>query len=386
LNFSPDLSAASQLLGAGLMVLALVDVFITVLYARARGGVIARTVSTAVWRGFRGVAKLAGRHAPGVLSLCGPFVLVMLLFAWALTLTLGAALIMWPELGNGIRAGSGETPRDFMTALLAAGNSLSIVGAGDFSPHTTAMRALYLFNSIAGASVLSLTLTYLMQVYTALLRRNSFALTLHLLSGERDDAAELICGLGPGGDFNTGATTLAELSSELARIKETHHLYPVLFYFRFREPFYSVSAFTAVSLDTASLIESALDGQRHGVLKASGSIRQLERSALLLVQTLQRTFLTDDPPGTQAPDESTRATWRRRFDSALFKLRRAGISVRDDTNAAFDEYVDRRSRWNPVVMSMAPAMGYDQAQVDPEGAPTGDRSVSHSANRSNGQP
>lgn len=87
------------------MALALIDVFVTVLYARARGGVIARSVSTLVWRSFRGVGKLVGRHAPDVLSLCGPAVLVMLLLGWALALTFGAALILWPELGRGIRAG-----------------------------------------------------------------------------------------------------------------------------------------------------------------------------------------------------------------------------------------------------------------------------------------
>jgi hypothetical protein len=365
------MDTAGQVLGAALMVLALVDVFMTVLYARARGGMIAHTVSIAVWRGFRGLARLTGRHEASVLSLCGPAVLVMLLLAWALTLTLGAALIIWPELGDGVRASAGETPRDFITALFASGNSLSIVGAGGFEPHTTAMRAVYLFNSIAGASVLSLTLTYLMQVYTALLRRNSFALTLHLLSAESDDAAELICGLGPRGNFDTGATTLADLSSELALIKEMHHLYPVLFYFRFREPFYSVSALAATSLDTTALIQSALDDERHGVLKGSGSIRQLQRSALMLVQTLERTFLTDEPPGSQAPDAVTRAAWRRRFDSALFKLRRAGISVSTNADAAFDQYVDLRSGWNRSVMTLVPAMGYETAEVDPAGTPAG---------------
>ena len=89
----------------------------------------------------------------------------------------------------------------------------------------------------------------------------------------------------------------------------------------------------------------------------------------MLVQTLERTFLTDHPPGPHAPDEATRATWRRRFDSALFKLRRAGISVRADQDAAFDEYAELRSRWNPAVMSLAPAMGYAEAEVDPEGTP-----------------
>src|SRR3954467_5548641 len=144
--------AASQVLGAALMLLALIDVFMTVLYARAHGGVIAHMVGKVVWHGFRGVGRLAGRHEADVLAFCGPAVLVMLLLTWAFVLMLGAALLVWPELPAGIRASSGETQRDFITALFAAGNSLSIVGAGDYAPHTNAMRALYLFNSIAGAS------------------------------------------------------------------------------------------------------------------------------------------------------------------------------------------------------------------------------------------
>jgi len=38
-----------------------------------------------------------------------------------------------------------------------------------------------------------------------------------------------------------------------AAIKETHHFYPVLFYFRFQETFYSVSHMTLMALDTAHL-------------------------------------------------------------------------------------------------------------------------------------
>jgi hypothetical protein len=44
--------------------------------------------------------------------------------------------------------------------------------------------------------------------------------------------------------------------------KETHHFYPVLFYFRFREPYYSVSRFALVSPDTVTLIKSALDDKQ----------------------------------------------------------------------------------------------------------------------------
>lgn len=190
---------------------------------------------------------------------------------WALALTVAAALIMQPAMGEGIQATNGPTATDFVTALYAAGGSLAIVGASDFAPHGAVWKLYFLFNSLVGASIISLTLTYLMQVYSALLRRNSLALTLHELTNETDDAAELICGLGPRGDFQTGATTLAELSSAMATMKETHHFYPVLFYFRFPETFYSVSQMTLVALDTVSLIKSALDNDQYATLQCSGS-------------------------------------------------------------------------------------------------------------------
>jgi len=294
-------------LGILLMGVALWDVVITVLYARAKGGIIARTVSYLTWQLFRGLAYLFPRREGRILPFCGPAVLIMLVAAWALTLTLAAALIVQPALGQGIQASKGPTPTDFITALYAAGGSLSIVGASDFTPHGPVWRLYFLFNSLVGASVISLTLTYLMQVYSALLRRNSFALTLHELTNETDNAAELICSLGPRGDFQTGATTLADLSSEMATIKETHHFYPVLFYFRFQESYYSVSQMTFLALDAVTLIQTALDNERYATLEGSGSLGQLSRSSLKLLKTLHETFLTGRAPATGRTDES----WRR---------------------------------------------------------------------------
>jgi len=89
------------------------------------------------------------------LSFAGPLIVVALIAFWALGLTVGAALVIRPELGTAIRPSSGETPTDFVTAMLVAGNSLSIVGGGDYSPRTSGTRILFLVNSLIGASVLS---------------------------------------------------------------------------------------------------------------------------------------------------------------------------------------------------------------------------------------
>jgi len=90
-------------------------------------------VSRTIWLVFRVVSRPFGRKGGRVLSFCGPVILVALIFVWAAGLALGSALIMHPHLGAGIRASGGSTPRDFMSALYAAGNSLSFVGSATSS-------------------------------------------------------------------------------------------------------------------------------------------------------------------------------------------------------------------------------------------------------------
>jgi hypothetical protein len=203
--------------GAVLTVVTLLDIFLTVLYARAGTALFSTAVSRAIWAVFRLVSRPFGRNRGRVLSLCGPVILVAMIFTWAAALALGSALIMHPHLGGGIRAGEGPTPRDFMSALYAAGNSVSFVRASDFKPQSTAFQALYMLTSLIGMSVMSLVLTYVMQIYNALRSRNALRLAIQTLSDEVGDAAELIAGLGPQGQFNSGFNNLSTLASERCR-------------------------------------------------------------------------------------------------------------------------------------------------------------------------
>jgi hypothetical protein len=68
--------------GALLMALVLADVFLTVLYARAGTGIISDRLAKLIWHAMRCV---------GLLSFCGPFIVVALLFTWSALLALGAA-------------------------------------------------------------------------------------------------------------------------------------------------------------------------------------------------------------------------------------------------------------------------------------------------------
>jgi len=358
------LGKLEQVAGAALFAAVLLDVFLTVLYARMGTTLLTGPLARLTWRAARAASAPFGRHRGVILSFCGPVVLVLLVTAWSAGLTLGAALVIHPALGDGVRSSAGgPTPTDFVAAVYAAGNSLSVVGSGEFGPRTTPYRLLYWFNSVVGMSVLSLTLTYLMQVYSALRERNVLGLRLHLATGETGDAAELLARVGPRGEFDTGL--LSEAAAGVAAAKEGHHFYPVLFYFRFDTPVYAVSRVCLVALDAVTLIRTAL-ADRYATLRESAAVEQLERAAMKLLEALDRSFLgvtMPDPPA--APDAEARARWDGRYRSAVRRLREAGIETAADEAAGAERYAALRARWDRYVAALAPAMAYDMAEIDP---------------------
>lgn len=357
-----------QLLGALLALFVLADVFYTVLYARIGSGILSYRVARWVWLLFRTASRPFGRRRGQILSFCGPSILVVVLVVWACLLTLGMALVIQPALGRGVTASSGPTPTDFVTALYAAGGSMSIVGGSNFAPHNAAFRLLYLFNSMVGMSVISLTLTYLMQVYTALYRRNATTFSIDLDSGETGDAAELIAGMAPEGQISGGYTNLSEIAAQMVAVKESHHFYPVLFYFRFPEAAYSVSRAALVSLDTVSLIKAALSNSRYGWVKESAAVTQLWRACLHLITGLAETFIPDDRPSPdEQPDQESRERWRRRYRAALRRLGEAGIETAEDERAGAEQYIELRRHWHSHIKALAPALAYGLDEIDTAG-------------------
>jgi hypothetical protein len=195
-----------------------------------------------------------------------------------------------------------------------------LVGASDYRPTTDAYRLVYLANSLVGMSVTSLVLTYVMQVYGALRERNALGLQLHLLSGETSDAGEMLARLGPCGQISAGYSHLVALGGAMGAMKEAHHFYPVLFYFRFRQPYYSVSAQAHLVLDAVSLIRSTLADENASWLKEAAAVEALWRVARMLVVTLETAFLASvnggvpigrgRPPGS--PEKASRSFGTRR--------------------------------------------------------------------------
>jgi hypothetical protein len=357
-----------QTTGFLLLALVLLDVFLVVLYARLGTGILATRISQMIWRAFLWVSRPMERHRRRVvMSFCGPVIVTVLVATWALGLTLGTALVIHPVLGTAVRATSGPTPTDFLTAMYVGGSSVSIVGGSNFSPQTGAFKLFFLLNSLLGLSVVSLTLTYLMQIYSALQRRNALGLRVYLFSAQREDAAELIARLGPQGEFQSGYANLSELSRAISEMKEIHHFYPVLFYFRFPVTYYSVSSISTVALDAVSLIHSALDEREYGWLQESGAVTELWAASRLAITSLAATFISGGAADPGPPSAEARERWGRRYHIALRRLQQAGIRTVADEQAGTRYYVALRAEWDGAVGQLASALAYAREEIDPAG-------------------
>lgn len=342
------------LAGGIVLAITLLDVFLTVLYARAGSGLLAPRLARGVWRVFRSLSH--ARQQPGLLNYCGPAQLVALVLMWGVLLAFGSALMVHPALGTGVESSSGATDTGFVTALFVGGSSMSIVGASDYGPTSPGYQLLFLFNSLVGLSVTSLTITYLMQVYTAVRSRNTLGLMLHAQSGGTGDAAELLVRWGPEGRFDGGYSQLSTLAGELAAMKESYHFYPVLLYFRFDEPYYEPSHILLLAMDTAALVRTALEPRELGWLQDSAALAGLEQVSTLLLRTLRRGFpMVRDAPvaGPEAQEH-----WRLRYRDAWLRLRQAGIAVRADPEAGARDYAESRLKWAPQVQALAAALDF----------------------------
>ena len=351
-----------QISGILIVLLILLDVFLTVLYARMGTALLSPRLARAIWLVFRLVARSFPRHCDRIASFCGPVILVSLLFVWVAGLTLGNGLLFHPVMGTAIQSTSGKTPTDFVSALYAAGSSISIVGSGSFSPSVSRYRLVYLFNSMVGLSVTSLTLTYLMQIYSQLQQRNSFALNVYLATRETGDAAALVAGLAPGGEWSYGSSALWEFAAQVAATKEAHHFYPVLFYMRFAQPHYSVSFASLVLLDAVAMIRSTLSDEYRAV-KELRALDQIWDGSLILLTSLETNFLPGEPARPQNPDPAEMALWQNRLDRARAMLAAAGLRTVDRATA-WTKYRELRTQWNAHIQNLAPSMLYSMQEID----------------------
>lgn len=355
-----------QILGIGLILTAFIDVYLTVLYPRTGKSVISLQLCKATWELFRQMSRWPIVGGKNLLSYCGPTLLVLTATLWVLTLAIGFALLMWPALGTGIQASEGKTPTDFATALYYSGFALTTLGVGDLVPKTALWRLVTVLEAAAGFSIITVSLTYLLSVYGALTQRNTFALSLHHRSGGKAIAADLLVRLKGYGKFEPAMQEISGIARDLLRLLESHHAYPILHYFRFKDPRYALARMALISLDLATLIKTALHPQRYQPLIESSAVTELESGGLDMLFQLADSFLDS----AQLAPPQPKSEWRSWYFRSVKLLQQHGIETVLDIEAGADAYVTRRARWSGTVQSFASYMEHKWFDIAPSESET----------------
>lgn len=352
----------TRVVGVLLVLLVAEDIFLTVLFPGSERGVLRIPLSRGMWRLFQLAARTVPSRRGRLLSYSGPVLVAMNVALWVLLLAVGFAFIVWPVLGSAIQAAHGSTPRGFATALYYSGYAFTTLGTGDLVAKTALYRLLMVVESATGFATITLILTYFLSVYNALTHRNTFALSLHYCAAGTGDAAELVALLGPGGDFSGSKQDICGLGTCLLNVLEEHRSYPILRYFRLRQPYTSLPRLFLVTLDTAALLKSALHPAVYRTVVDSAATVQLWGGGLHVLHELAASFL---PTGLSDRMPQPEQEWRERYHRARARLQQAGIQTTPDPEAGAERYVALRRAWDPYVRALASYTLYNWAEVDP---------------------
>lgn len=236
-------NAALALFAASLLTCLAVDVLMTVFHPHGRGGPFTRVLNRAVWASAkRMMRRMREPTRSTILSFCGPALAPMTIVVWGLWLVLGFALVyMIP----GALAQNGPVAFDrgsFSAAVYYSGYVASTLGLGDVVAAQTWVRLVTVAESILGFLLFAIVVTYVLSVYREVQATHALALEIRALREVDGSPCHL--------DLWD-----RDMCRGLIRSVEAHGQYPILHFFRPRDPDRSLL------LQIAQLVPSTFNGE-----------------------------------------------------------------------------------------------------------------------------
>jgi hypothetical protein len=345
-----------------------------VLHSSARYGPIGEGLNRAVWRVARKVAfRLGRRRRHKLLNAVGPALMPLLITTYIVLLTLAFALVYLPHVPDNFTITGPKADAPWLNAVYFSGCTLTTLGYGDIVPSTGGLRFVALIEAASGFALISLAITYLLAVNTALEHKRTVALSLYHQAGEGADAAGYIVHHFVDGRFYGLRDALRTSTRDLQALLESHVEHPVINYFHPVEVYRSLPRILFILLETCSIIRTSLDREESADLRNFPEVRTLEASArhvlTQLVESLEleRRMRPRKLSGNEGEDDEER--WHNRFEQTLARLEESGIKTRDDKGSAWKEYRAQREEWESKLERLSLYLGFDWEEV------TGDRDL-----------
>jgi hypothetical protein len=375
-------TAFFTVLGVSLLALVAYDVYATILHARARSGPIGETLNRLFWRITHALAfKFSRPRRHKLLNIVGPLLLPSLIVVYIIFVLTGFAFIYYPRMPAHFTVQPTAVTPGWIQSLYFSGITLTTVGYGDIAPHAPMMRLAALVEAASGLALISLAITYLITVYSALEHKRAVALSFYHQAEEGANVASFIAHHFVGGRFYGLQAVLRQAARDIQALLESHVEHPVIHYFHPLEVYKSLPRVMFLSLETCAVIRSCLDRDEYRDVCDHPEVRTLEASAYHVLHDLVGSLELERRARRRKEsffEESRR--WKQRFEQTMEKLNDAGIKTRPDLETAWTHYRRRREDWEAQLYRFSTYLGYEWDEI------TGDRDLLYAADEEMEEP
>jgi hypothetical protein len=356
-------------LGIFILLVVTNDIHRSILHSRGRNGPLSDRLCRLIWLAARKVSsRLSRQRRHRLLNQIGPLLMPILIVVFFIMVLVGFALIYVPRMPAEFFI-EGPAPRSpWFASIYFSGITMTTVGYGDVSPLSPEMRMVALLESASGFGFISLSITYLIAVYSALQQRSAAALSFYHHGGGAADAAELIVHHFVAGRFYGLEATLGTAARDLHVILELHIEHPIIHYFHPPQVYKGLPRILFMSLEICTLIRSCLDKEEYAEIYNHPEVLALDSSARhVMTEFIELLGLEKKGPLRMETHFEESRRWRARFEEAIGELEEAGIKTRPDKQGGWETYSARRGDWEAPLFHFAAYLGFDWDEV------TGDR-------------
>lgn len=260
-----------------------------------------------------------------LMPVIGPAIVMLTLTLWIVLLWLGWWVVFSADPGSVVQTVTRE-PVNGWGRVYFTGFTIFTLGIGDYVPSTDAWQVATAVSAGSGLILVTLSITYLVPVVSAVTMKRRVAGTI---AGLGATPHELLLHAWDGTTFEGLRQPLSSLQSDIQDIKQKHGTYPVLHYFHNRERHDQIALMLATLDEAIQLLRSGVAES----VRPQWMLHEPPRAAIgALLTTLEDDFV---PPADEPPPITP-----------LTPLRDAGVPVvpqEQYENAVHQEH-DRRCR------------------------------------------
>jgi hypothetical protein len=278
--------------GIGLSLINVYDFAYTTLSANGVGLVTGK-LSRGLWKLFLLVCRHQGANR--FFNHAGMITIVLNLSTWIILTWAAHSLIILSDPISIVNSRT-QAPAAVIEKIYYTGDVLSTVGNGDFKAGSNFWRIYTVFIALSGLTILTIAITYLVQVLTAEISKRQLSIYIATLGGTPQSI--LLNGWN-GKDFKKLERDFAGLSTMILAHSQNHLAYPILHHFHSSDIKES-SCINLTALDEALTILKLCISE--AAQPADLDVGSLRKSLTTYLITLQSDFISASDRPLPIPD------------------------------------------------------------------------------------